>query len=380
MHLSLFFKLTLLPIIIPLMILFSNNNKKPIYSVFLWKNQQNFKESDKNLLDSLEISHYFIRYADIEWNPIYQRNEPIKGVKFNYNNIIPENISPVIFITNEVLLHSPPENIYKLAKNISDLYQFRHRELAEDFAWAKISKTKEYKSYNYKEKQKKADSLSQIWIKNNNILLIDCDWSTSTKKPYFNLLQKLQKLLPNIEIQSSLRLWQYRDYKLAGVPPVNRCLLMCYSTGDPKDANIKNAIVDFRSIQEYITHSKYPLELDIALPVYSWASIFRDDEFIGLLSPFSFEKLKMNPEIYKQKDSTTYILNCDTVMGNTYFRYGDELHYQGINIKELIQIAEHINKKIKIDKDDKISLFSYDTIYFNQLGHENILEVYHIFD
>lgn len=380
MNLSFFFKLSLLSIIVPLIILFPNSQKKPIHSVFLWKNQQNFKESDKKLLDSLKISHFFVRYADIEWNPIYQRSEPIKGVKFNYNNIIPENISPVIFITNEVLLHSPPENIYALAKNISELYQFRHQELAEDFALRKIYETKKINRYDYKERQNKTDSLSQIWIKNNNILLIDCDWSTSTKKPYFNLLQKLQKLLPNIEIQSSLRLWQYRDYKLAGIPPVDRCLLMCYSTGNPKDANIKNAIVDYRSIQKYITHSKYPLELDIALPVYSWASIFRNNKFIGILSPFSFENLKMNPKIYKQQDSTTYILNCDTVMGNTYFRYGDELHYQGVNIKELLQIAEHINKTIKIGKDDKISLFSYNTIYFNQLGHENILKVYRVFD
>ncbi|KAF5030741.1 hypothetical protein DSECCO2_635030 [anaerobic digester metagenome] len=224
------------------------------------------------------------------------------------------------------------------------------------------------------------DSIASHWMSENNELLIDCDWTVSTKEKYFSLLKELQKLDKNIEIQSTLRLWQYRDHELAGVPPVDRCLLMCYSTGNPSDPDEENAIVDLKTIKEYINHSDYPKELDIALPVYSWAVLFRKNEFRGIISPLTMAELKEMTFLEQMKDSTRFRVKTDTVIGDLYYRYGDELRFQGVNTKELTDIATWVDQKINPGKNSRVSLFSYDTLYFNQIGNENIDKIFHIFE
>jgi hypothetical protein len=122
------------------------------------------------------------------------------------------------------------------------------------------------------------------------------------------------------------------------------------------------------------------MKLDIALPVYSWGTLFRNSEFAGIISPLSINYLEENPALFEKKDSVNFIIQTDTVLGNTYYRFGDELHYQGVNAEELINIAKWIKKMVKPDNAAIISFFSYDPLYFNQIGHENIRKVFHIFN
>jgi hypothetical protein len=300
---------------------------------------------------------------------------------FYPNEASMRNITPVIFITNDVLEFTEASGIKELAGKIASLYKSMRKRFAEQYSdriyWNMVYMD-DYQNENGC--RLKTDSMKKVWEKENTQLLIDCDWSVSTKDKYFEMLSEMDTLLPNTEIQSSLRLWQYRDHDLAGIPPVKRCLLMCYSTGDPTNADEKNAIVDLESIKTYINHSHYPLKLDIALPVYSWATLFRNSKFKGILSPMTLDELKENSELCKQTDSTIFTVICDTVIGDTYFRYGDELRFQGVNADELLQIASWVHSKVKSGKGDKISLFCYDTLYFNQIGDENIKKVYSIFE
>lgn len=352
-------------------------------SVFLWKTQNGLEESDRETLESLSIAHTYIRYADIIWNPVYERSEPVEGASSYDFDIMTENSTAVIFITNEILVNLDFPDMKDFAQKITALYNKKHEAFASRYGRVKAYEILNYQSYsevNWDTLEVKEDSLKKVWLSQNNNLLIDCDWSESTRDKYFELINELKISLRETEIQSTLRLWQYRDYKLAGIPPVKKCLLMCYSTGDPKNYNARNTIVDLKTIKKYITHSRYPLDLDIALPVYSWGTLFRNKEFVGIISPLSIEYLEENPLLFNQTDSVNFIVQRDTVLGDTYYRYGDELHYQGVNIEELISVAKWIKKKVKPKGNTIISLFSYDPIYFNQLGHENIKRVYRIFN
>jgi hypothetical protein len=372
----------LLSAILPLIFLIScTGDDKPNRSVFLWKSKQVLEKTDRNRIRALGITHFFVRYADVHWNPIYQIVEPVAGSDPEYFSRIPYQITPVFFITNDVLVNSNNDNLLKLASNIASLYYGIHHEFAENYADALY-----YQFGNYSNNVERPlffcniDSMAKRWQNRNHSLLIDCDWTVSTQEKYFSLLSEIAKLLPDIEVQSSLRLWQYRDYKLSGVPPVDRCLLMCYSTGDPANPDEHNAIVDYQTIQEYINHSHYPLELDIALPVYSWATLFRNRKLVGIISPMSLKELVADSSTYSRIDSTHFTVKLDTVMGNTYYRYGDEVCYQGIEANELMKISEWVDRMIDPSSNDKISLFSYDTLYFNQIGNENIKKVFRIFD
>lgn len=355
----------------------------PKRSVFLWKTNEGLKESDQKTLESLEITHTYIRFGDIEWNPVFQRSEPIEGADSWDFDAMSYYSTAVIFITNEVLQNLEFPEVKDLAIKVAAFYNEKQDDFSSRYGRIYAYENIEYENYsdvNWDAVKIKSDSLKDDWNLRNNQLLIDCDWSVSTKDKYFSLLKELKIILQKTEIQSTIRLWQYRDYKLAGIPPVKRGLLMCYSTGDPKDINTENAIVDYASIQEYITHSRYPMKLDIALPVYSWGTLFRNSEFAGIISPLSINYLEENPALFEKKDSVNFIIQTDTVLGNTYYRFGDELHYQGVNAEELINIAKWVKKMVKPDKAAIISFFSYDPLYFNQIGHENIRKVFHIFN
>ncbi|PLW92127.1 MAG: hypothetical protein C0592_12450 [Marinilabiliales bacterium] len=348
-------------------------------SVILWKSTEGLNETDEEVLNSLSVSHTYIRYADVEWNPVYERHEPVKGVNAWNFDYMSANSTAVIFITNEVLVNLTYPKMKDLALKIAALYKDRHEEFAKRYGNIFGYYRNTNPDLDHETKRAQADSITTDWMKRNNKLLIDCDWSETTRDKYFALIKELKTELRDTEIQSTLRLWQYRDYKLAGIPPVERCLLMCYSTGDPKNPNTENAIVDFATIKKYITHSRYQTDLDIALPVYSWGTLFRNGEFAGIISPLTLNYLEGNPSLFQQNDSTHFTILRDTVLGNTYYRYGDKLHFQGVNIEELLEIARFIKSKLKPGEEDKISLFSYDPLYFNQIGHENIRKIYRVF-
>jgi hypothetical protein len=49
--------------------------------------------------------------------------------------------------------------------------------------------------------------LEPEYFKKNKELLIDCDWTPSTKIKYFKFLELLKSKINGLEIPSTLRLW-----------------------------------------------------------------------------------------------------------------------------------------------------------------------------
>lgn len=109
----------------------------------------------------------------------------------------------------------------------------------------------------------------------------DCDWTGGTRVAFFSFLQKIRPLLPpHTRISVTIRLHQYKFPDRTGVPPADRGLLMLYNTGDIHDPDESNSIFQPAAAEKYVrgAPSKYPLPLDLALPTFSWALIYRDEE------------------------------------------------------------------------------------------------------
>lgn len=359
-----------------------NGQHTPVRSTFIWQTRQYIGDDEFKRLDTLGISHLYVRYGDIRWNPYLKKAEPVDPDYDHYYADTGDDITAVIFITSDVMLHLDKNGLQELAKNVAGMFNTIHHEYAQNNRTTQKISLYNNDSGEYDEERyhKEVEKVSESWLKNNRELMIDCDWTVGSKENYFEFLGYLKKELPDINISSTLRLWQYRDYKTAGVPPVDRCMLMCYSTGDPADPNEENAIFDLKMLKLFLNHDHYPAHIDIALPVYSWATLYRSGEFRGILSPVTSEELTSNPKLFEQKDSSRFIVRCDTVIGDTYYRYGDELRFQGIEPSMLFKMAEWIKDHIKISSSTRISLFSYDPKYFNQLGNENIKKIYNIFN
>lgn len=119
-------------------------------------------------------------------------------------------------------------------------------------------------------------------------LHLDCDWTPSTRDAFFEFTQTLKdQLPPGWELAVTLRLDQFRNHDLTGIPPAHRGILMAYNMGDIKQPGPGNSIIDPQVARRYLSgHHPYPLPLDLALPIFSWVVVFDEhDRYRGLLSP-----------------------------------------------------------------------------------------------
>lgn len=197
------------------------------------------------------------------------------------------------------------------------------------------------------------------------------------ERELFLFIKGNQKGFPTAKISATIRLWQYKYAEKAGTPPVDKGLLMCYNLAKPDDITTKNSIATSEELAQYITHDKYKLKLDIALPLYSWAVVFRGNQFKGILS--DYDQLRNDSIKLKKTSDTKYILQDDVLIGQTYLRNGDEIRIEKISEAELEKMISIITRKIKIDNQTKVTFFSFDKKYINDYGTQNISGYYESF-
>lgn len=325
--------------------------EKVIRSFCYWKTDLNFDKKDDSLMKNLKVQHIYVRFFDVDWNHADNEAVPvanIRNINVNKSNL---EITPSVFITNEVLLKTNEGQLDTLAFRIVNTV----KTIAENKVNNELGKIA-YPKFLFKE------------------VLIDCDWSPKSRKNYFYLLQQIKKDLPNIKIAATIRLWQYKYASKAGTPPVDKGLLMCYNITKPNDIKTENSIGTSVELAQYITHNKYKLKLDIALPLYSWAVIFRGNEYKGIVS--DYDKLINDTIKLKKLSSSKYILKQDVVSGKTYLRNGDLIRIEKISDQELDKMISIIKNKVEINNQTRVTFFSFDKKYINNYGTQNISKYY----
>lgn len=342
-------KISFVLIISSLLLLSCGKKKEVIHSFCYWKTDLNFDKSDDSLIEKINVRHMYVRFFDVDWSSF--ENEPvpvanIQNINFNKSHL---QVTPSVFITNEVFLKTNKDQLDTLALRIIR----RVGEIAEN---------------------KKKESINKVHFRE---ILIDCDWSPKSKENYFYLLKQIKKNLPNIKIAATIRLWQYKYATKAGTPPVNKGLLMCYNITKPNDFKTENSIGTSRELAQYITHNKYKLTLDIALPLYSWAVVFRGNQYKGIISDYG--KLINDSIKNKKLSANKYVLKEDVVAGKTYLRNGDAIRIEKISDEELDKMISIVKNKIEVDNETKVTFFSFDKKIINNYGVENISKYYACF-
>ena len=356
------------------------NDHEVIRSFCYWKTDLNFQKEDDSLVKELNVKHLYVRFFDVDWNPYAKEPLPVAtigNVSLNQSN--PE-ITPSIFITNEVVLQSNKKQLdslaVRIAKRVNQIGIKMNETKADVIANAIVYPKDYYKQKDYK--QLNYDSIKALELAKLKVdfkeILIDCDWSEKSKDNYFYLLKQIKKGFPTAQISSTIRLWQYKFASKAGIPPVDKGLLMCYNLTKPDDFKTKNSIATSDELAQYITHSDYKLKLDIALPLYSWAVVFRGNQFKGILS--DYDQLLNDSIKLKKMSDTKYLLEDDVLVGQTYLRNGDEIRVEKISDDELDKMISIVNGKIKIDNQTRVTFFSFDKKYINDYGTQNISDYY----
>jgi len=92
---------------------------------------------------------------------------------------------------------------------------------------------------------------------------LDADWSASTRAAWFAVVAAFRDLVHSrgAKVEVTVRLHQYRDRAVQGVPPADGGVLLLYGAGD--------AVLDRDVVASYVKADDYPLPLVPAFPVYT---------------------------------------------------------------------------------------------------------------
>lgn len=354
-----------------------DNKQEVIRSFCYWKTSTYFDREEDSICKVLNVEHMYVRFFDVDWNPYTKEPLPVATINrldLNESNL---EITPSVFITNAVVLESSKEQLDTLAKQIQKRIKEIGLRYNEDKAYKRASNI----VYSPKRDSKKIlnlDSIKAIELaklkQDFNEILLDCDWTEKSKDNYFYLLEQLKKELENCQLAVTIRLWQYKYSEKAGVPPADKGLLMCYNLSSPNDYETKNSIGTSDELEKYITHSDYDLDLDIALPLFSWTVVFRGNQFKGIVS--DYESFIKDSVRIKNIAPNKYVLQDDVLVGQTYLRNGDEIRIEKISDEEINKMISIIKNRVPFNDNTKVTFFSFDKKYIHDYGIKNISGYY----
>ena len=290
-------------------------------SFYYWKTVFQLSPAETQTLQRLSVQNLYTKFFDVVWDEATASAKPV--AKSIFKEAVPANIviTPVVFVTQEPLQRLDEKGLDSLANNIASLLS----------------------------SMSSANKLSL-----SNEVQIDCDWTSNTKEAYFYLLQQL-KMRPFFQaksISATVRLHQLKFISQAGVPAVDKGLLMCYNMGNLRYPQTINSIIDESELKKYINNLKnYPLPLDVALPVFDWYVLFEGTKYKGLLRDFTL------PEAEARMRRTDF--KADTVINGQSFKGGQWLRHEMGDAETVKRCAELISQKLKA-KELSVILYRLD--------------------
>jgi len=145
------------------------------------------------------------------------------------------------------------------------------------------------------------------------------------------------------------------------------------------DYRVENSIASLEELKKYVSGKKYPLKLDVALPIFNWGILFRNERFMGILGNVSKQEYDENFIEYEYLENGRYCSLTDKVKGNFFIRKGDIIKIEEVSKEELHQMAEYLKSEINMDKYSRVTFFSWNNLYINNYGTDEIKNIRDIF-
>jgi hypothetical protein len=308
----------------------------PIIAFYYWKTVFTLANSEKEVLKDNKVTKLYIRYFDIGLHPKTQEPIPIGPIRFQ-DSLVGFEVVPVIFIQNKVML-KPNLDIEHLAQQTLGLVEV----------------------INAKNKIK------------CEVVQIDCDWSLKSKDNYLKFIERFKKL-SHKKLSATIRLHQVKYFKKTKIPNVDSGVLMYYNMGTIATDSL-NSIYDRQIAARYLKSlKKYPLQLDFALPIYSWAIHIRDRKVMGLRSKLNVSELKKDGN-FQQISTTFFKVKRSNYKNGVFYEENDLLKMEGITEEDLVEMAQDLNensaqkpKEIIFYDLDQFNIKNYEKNIFKQV-------------
>ena len=326
----------------------------PARAFYYWKSEMKLDESEKGVLNKLLVRKIFVKFFDVSWNKASQSAIPLAKIAvdsslppyFVRSNI---EIIPTVFITNECFVKLNSGGVTNLAARVNKLVS--------------------------------ALIMSNNLTENNiHELQIDCDWTASTRDLYFLFLKEIKSLIRsnNFALSATIRLYQCKYLKKTGVPPVDRGLLMCYNMGNLRDpSHHKNSILDLDDLKAYTERlDEYPLELDVAFPLFAWKVLFRENKYVGLIQ--NLPDSVLTNAVMAAQTKNIFTIAKDTVVSGYAFKKNDVVRSEVSIAGDVAAAAMIINDHLATSKPT-ISLYHLDSLILKNYSLHELEDIYNSF-
>ncbi len=333
-----------------------------------------------SILSETGVKHMYMHMFDVDWDEEYKMPVPVSALEYSgqLGNLYDiESVIPVVFITNETFKHIGDSASEYLAQQIyqklriifytSEQNRLREAETENYEEWEYSSSDDPYRIHEPTIGAKKVynlDSMVDAHMSKFREIQFDCDWTPSTKNKYFKFLKACEKRFEGKTISATIRLYPYKYQQEMGVPPVDRGMLMCYNIGNITDPEGINSIFDLEEIRKYIGDEiNYPLPLDYALPVFSWAALYHEKKLVNVLD----EDIIGDSEFFrlsKKQPADTSVLYYDVIKeysrAEFVFHPGDLIKVENVKYNELIALAAELRRKNR-NKQPRLILYHFDS-------------------
>jgi hypothetical protein len=284
----------------------------PEPAFYHWKTTFAPTPGEWQTLRKLGAGRLYLRFFDLDHDSRTGAVVPKATVWFGQS---PAGLTvvPVVFITNRTLLHlSDSAAVVRLGEYLSR----RIRQLADR---------------------------QQIIVRE---IQLDCDWTTRTAERYFRLLRVLRQRA-GVPLSATIRLHQIKFFRQTGVPPVARGMLMAYNVADWKRPETRNSIWDAAVAGQYTTFlDRYPLPLDVVLPLFRWTVVYRSGRFLRLLNALDRAELARCSFLTPQPDPARFVAARDTLAFGFSARRGDLFRAEAVTADELMAVKQSLLARI----------------------------------
>lgn len=295
---------------------------------YFWKTVFQLDTVENRSLEEIKAQSIYVRIMDIDFDPSGVQAVPISPITFTQTVPKELQVIPVVFVNQRIFTEMDSLQIRGLANKIVPFI---------------VAKIKQAGKENFKELQ------------------LDCDWTKTSRDKFFYLLNYLQQLpaLKDILVSSTLRLHQVKNIVTSGVPPVRKVMLMCYNMGNLRQFGPQNSIINQKDLKTYLsgTLHKYPIEMDIALPLFQWFVVFRNNNYIGISKHISEEEIKDASLFTHNPNTNLYILTKDLPKAN--LKKDDIIRFESVNQEDLLQTAKFLKGELK-GKEHRIIFYHLD--------------------
>ena len=297
---------------------------------YFWKTRYALSGADSSILQKTNAHKLYLRFCDVDWSGAEQKILPRAPLDFVQPPDTSLRYVPVVFITARTLAHLPDSTaVQALAKNIAQLVSAMC----------------------------KGASIRPAEVQ------LDCDWTATKQEVYFALLRALKRQ-PSLEkktLTATIRLHQLKYVAKSGVPPVDRGMLMCYNMGNTRKPGPHNSILDVEEAEEYLANvDAYPLPLDLALPLFRWCVLFRDEKLVGILRDVQPQEVAQESFLKKEK-GPLYRCSIDTQWHGYVLKRDDVVRTEIVEAADIRRIARYASRRIR-NKALSVALYHLDPV------------------